>query len=68
MFKNENENKKINYLDFSLVEDVEVVALVALLDDDLARVSVDGEHGVEDVRTFVLVQMREQHILGDGFR
>merc|ERR1719509_77807 len=47
-------------LDLPLVDDVEVVALVALLDDDLPRHGRGGEHRVEDVRTLVLVQVAER--------
>ena len=49
-------------LDLPLVNDVEVVALVALLDDDLPRHGRGGEHRVEDVRTLVLVQVAEQDL------
>ena len=52
-------------LDLALVDDVEVVALVALLDDDLAGHRVGGEHGVEDVAALVLVEVAEQDVLGD---
>ena len=52
-------------LDLTLVDDVEVVALVALLDDDLAGHRVGGEHGVEDVAALVLVEVAEQDVLGD---
>lgn len=56
------------YLDFSAIDDVEVVSFVTLLDDGFSWKAVDRKHGVEDVRTFVFVQMREQDILGDRFR
>ena len=39
----------MTYINFPLVYDVEVVSFVPLLDDDLASVSVHGEHGIEDV-------------------
>ena len=57
---------KFTDLNFSGVDDVEVVALVPLLNDDLAGDGVHGEHGVEDVRALVLVQVGEQHVLRDG--
>ena len=53
-------------LDFSLIDNVEVVSLIALLDDDVGRVDIDGEHGVEDVGALVLVQVGEEDVLGNG--
>ena len=53
------------YLDIAGVDDIEVVSLVALLDDDLSGHGVDGEHCVEDVRPLVLVQVAEQNVLCD---
>lgn len=54
------------HLHLALVDDVEVVALVTLLYDGLAGQEVDREHGVEDVRALVLVQVGEEDVLGDG--
>ena len=51
------------HLDFAGVDDIEVVPLVALVNDDLAGDGVDGEHGVEDVHPLILVEMREKHVL-----
>ena len=52
-------------LHLPLVDDVEVIALVPLLDDDLAGHGVRGEHGVENVTPLVLVKVAEEDVLGD---
>ena len=57
---------RMTHLYFARVDDVEVVSLVSLLDDDLPGDGVDREHGVEDVGALVLVQVGEEHVLGDG--
>ena len=43
------------YLNFSLIDYVKVVALIALLDDGLAGQAVHWKHCIENVRSFVLV-------------
>ena len=55
--------RQFTHRDLAGVDDVEVVSLVALVNDDLAGEGVDGEHGVEDVHPLVLVQVREEHVL-----
>uniref|UniRef100_A0A182J449 Uncharacterized protein n=1 Tax=Anopheles atroparvus TaxID=41427 RepID=A0A182J449_ANOAO len=47
----------VPHLNLADIDDVEVVALVALLDDRLSRQKVAWEHRVEDVRPLVLVQL-----------
>ena len=49
----------------SLVDDVEVVSLVSLLDHRLPANVDDRKHGVENVASLVLVQVREQNVFGD---
>lgn len=56
------------HLNFSLINHIKVVALVALLDDGFPGQTVHGEHRVEDVGALVLVQVREQNVLADCFR
>ena len=52
--------------DLARVDDVEVVALVALLDDRLAGAVNDRKHGVEYVAALVVVQVHEEHVLRNG--
>ena len=51
------------HLNFAGVDDVKVVALVALVNDDLAGDGVDWEHRVEDVHPLVLVEVRKEDVL-----
>ena len=55
-------------INFSLVNDVEIVPIVSLIYDVLPCQAVHGEHGVEYVASLVLVQMREENVLLNGFR
>ena len=58
---------KLVYLHFSLIDDVKIIALIALLDDYLSAMAAGREHGIENVRPLILVQMRKEHVLGNGF-
>lgn len=60
-------NRLHSYLNFAMVDDIEVVALIALLNDRFALQTVDGEHRIENVGSFVFIQMGEEHIFCDGF-
>ena len=49
-------------LDLALVHDVEVVALLALLDDLVAGSGKGREHCVKDLATLNLVQVAKKHL------
>lgn len=48
------------------VQHVEVVPLVALLDDHLASLVLHEEHGVKYLTLFVILEMAEQEVAFDG--
>lgn len=56
------------YLDFSMIDDIEIVSFTALLDNFFALQAIHWKHRIEYVGSFVLIQMREKHIFCDCFR
>lgn len=56
------------YIDLSVINNVEIVSLVALLDDNFTLDMLCWKHGVENIGSFVFIKMGKENISFDSFR